>query len=107
MDLKDFYKTIRDLESGIEEAFPLIVSFTTTNGGRAGVVTEVTRYAAARAIVEGRARLADAAESAAHRAESERQRLALQEQEAKHKLSVTVISAADLREIQGAVGIKK
>ena len=41
------------------------------------------------------------------RAEAERRRLAIQEEEAKHKLSVTVISEADLREIKGAVSSKK
>lgn len=107
MDLKEFYKTIREVERGIEEAFPLIVSLSTTNGGRAGVITEVTRYAAARAIVEGHARLASPEEAGAYRAEAERRRLAIQEEEAKHKLSVTVISEADLREIKGAVSSKK
>ncbi len=106
MDLKDYYKRIRDMEAGIEEAFPLIVSFSTTDGGKAGVIAEVNRYCAARSIVEGKARLATPEEADAHRASAARERLAFQEEEAKHKLSVTVISAEDLREIKGAVGKK-
>lgn len=107
MDLKDFYKRIREVEAGIEETFPLIVSFSTTDGGKAGVIAEVNRYNAARSVVEGKARLATAEESAAHRANVARERLAIQEEEAKRKLSVTVISAEDLREIKGAAGNKK
>lgn len=107
MDLKDFYKKIREVEAGIGEAFPLIVSFSTTDGGKAGVIAEVSRYSAARNIVEGKARLATPEESAAYRADVARDRQAIQEEEAKHRLSVTVISAEDLREIRGAAGNKK
>lgn len=58
MDLKQFYKKIRDVETTIPEQFPFVVSLETSDGGRAGVITETLRYQAARMIVEGRARLA-------------------------------------------------
>ena len=60
MKLKEFYRRVREVESGIEEAFPLIASLPTSDGGRPGVITEETRAVAARFIAEGRSRLATA-----------------------------------------------
>jgi hypothetical protein len=63
MDLKVFYQKMRKLESEIPEAHVIVVSLETPDGGKAGRRTEVNRETAARSVVEGRARLADAQES--------------------------------------------
>ena len=62
MDLRKFFKKIRDLEKTINEEYPLVVSLATDEGGKAGIFTEVSRYQAARMIIEGRAQLASAEE---------------------------------------------
>ena len=47
MDLKNYFKKIRDAEASIEEPFPLIVSLETPDGGKPGAVVEVSRLEAA------------------------------------------------------------
>jgi hypothetical protein len=66
MDLKQYFQKIRKLESSIAEKYPLVTSLETEDGGKAGIVSEVPRYEAARTIVEGRARLATDEEKQAY-----------------------------------------
>jgi hypothetical protein len=57
MDLRQFYRKIREIESTIPDKYPLVTSLATGDGGKEGLVSEVPRYQAARMIVEGKARL--------------------------------------------------
>lgn len=59
MNLKEFFRTLREVEAGIEAAHAIVVSLRTHDGGRPEVYTEVTREMAARLIVENKAKLAD------------------------------------------------
>jgi hypothetical protein len=63
MDLKVYYQKIRDLERSFKEAYPVVVSQETPEGGVAGVKTEVPVHIAARMIVEGQARLSSEPEA--------------------------------------------
>lgn len=58
MDLRNFYRRMRQIEADISEPFVVVVSEETADGGRAGVESQVPRELAARLICEGRARLA-------------------------------------------------
>jgi hypothetical protein len=58
MDLRQFYRKIREIESSIPDKYPFVTSLATDDGGKEGVLAEVPRYQAARLIVEGKARLA-------------------------------------------------
>ena len=58
MNLRGYYKRIKDTEAAIEEPFPVIVSLATPDGGKAGQRTEVSRTVAAKMIIDGLARLA-------------------------------------------------
>ena len=58
MDLRQFFKKIREAEASILEQYPVVTSLETGDGGKSGVLSEVPRYQAARMIVEGKARLA-------------------------------------------------
>jgi hypothetical protein len=58
MDLRQFYRKIREIESTIPDKYPLVTSLATGDGGKEGLVSEVPRYQAARMIVEAKARLA-------------------------------------------------
>lgn len=62
MDLRAYYSKIREIELEIAEEFPVVVSVDTVDGGRGGVLTEVTRRIAAKMIADGRARLGDDSE---------------------------------------------
>ena len=54
MDLRAYYQKIREIETRIEEAFAIVVSLETGDGGKAGIATEVSRGIAAKMVVEGR-----------------------------------------------------
>jgi hypothetical protein len=63
MDLKGYFKQIRDLEASLHEKDLVVVSHSTTDGGKPGIMTEVPRLVACQLVVEGRARLATAEEA--------------------------------------------
>jgi hypothetical protein len=62
MELRSYFQKIKQVESTIAELFTLVVSLETGDGGKEGTRTEVSRSLAAKLIVNGLARLADAAE---------------------------------------------
>jgi hypothetical protein len=71
MDLLAYYEKIRKIEAMIEAVFAVVTSRATPDGGRAGVMTELPRAAAARLIADGKADLANPEETAQFRAEAE------------------------------------
>ena len=101
MDLRDFFKRIREIEATIENAYTLVVSHDTTDGGKGGVATETPRNIAARLIAEGRARMATPEEIVVHQ---EAIRLAVEEADKAalaDRVQVALVSDADLE------GLKK
>ena len=71
MDLRAYYKKMREIEDRIEEPFAVIVSRETPDGGKSGVVADVSRIVAARMIADGKADLASPDEAAKFREEVE------------------------------------
>jgi hypothetical protein len=57
MDLREYYRKIREVETQIAEPFVTVVSRKTRDGGRPGRRIEVARDVAAKLIVDGRADL--------------------------------------------------
>jgi hypothetical protein len=100
MDLRVYYKNIRDVESGISEEFPLMVSVETQSGGKPGVKTEVPRRLAAKMIVEGHARLATAEEKRAHMESIAEARRIAEQLAASTRLQLSVLSAAELEQLK-------
>ncbi len=74
MNLREFYANIRNVLATIEEPFVVLVSKSTGDGGKEGVMNLVKRETAARMIVEGRARLASEDEVAAYFADEKAKR---------------------------------
>ena len=72
MDLRAYYKKIREFESTIDEADVVVVSHATRDGGRDGVRTEVPRGVAARMLADGQVRLATEEESSEFRNDTRR-----------------------------------
>jgi hypothetical protein len=58
VDVKQYFRKIRDLEATLKEEYPIVISRETSDGGKPGLIIEVSRENAARLIVEGRAVLA-------------------------------------------------
>ena len=101
MDLKVYYQKIRDKESEIPDAFPIVVSNETADGGKPGLLTEVTPGIAAKMLVEGVARLAAAEEARAFRAAQAEARRVAEQAAAAARVQFTVLSAAELNRLQG------
>jgi hypothetical protein len=101
MDLNLYYQKIRDMESKITDTFPVVVSNETPDGGKPGVLTEVTRRIAARMLVEGSARLATAEEATAFAAANAEARRAADQLAAAAKVQFAVLSTTELNKLKG------
>lgn len=71
MDLRLYYQKLRKIESEIEDDFPVVISRETSDGGKKGLKTQVSRSLAARLITDGKADLATAEETAQFQAQAE------------------------------------
>ncbi len=102
MNLKGFYNKLREAEASILEAFPVVVSLATPDGGKEGTMTEVTPRIAAKMLVQGLVRLAEEEEARVFRAaQAEAKRIA-DAVAAAARVQLTVLPAAELRKLQDA-----
>ncbi len=106
MDLRLYYRKIRETEAEIKEADTVVASLETPDGGRAGRRTEVPRAVAARMIVEGTARLATAEEAAEFREQVAEAKRQADQSAAANRVQLTVMTEADLKTLRGAVKTK-
>lgn len=100
MDLRSYYRNIRDIEASIEDEFPIVKSLNAELGGRTGRLTEVMRLVAAQMIADGLAELASAAETRKKRASVETARKAEEERRQAARIQFTILSEADLQTVQ-------
>ena len=107
MDLMHYYQKIRDKQSEIKEAFPIVVSNETADGGKAGVLTEVTPGIAAKMLVDGVARLATAPEAKAFRAAQVEAKRVADQAAAAAKVQFTVVSTTELDKLKNNPGPAK
>jgi hypothetical protein len=103
MDLRAYYQKIRQAEAEIAEAFSIIVSLATPDGGKAGSLTEVPREVAAKMLVEGVARLASATEAAVFQATQAEAMRAAQQEAAAGRVQLSVVSTSELNQLKAAV----
>jgi hypothetical protein len=102
MDLKAYYRKIREIESGIAEEYPVVKSLATPNGGRPGHLTEVTRPVAARMLAEGLVEVASAEEARGYRKQIAIAQQAEEERREAAKIQFTILSEGDLRGLRRA-----
>jgi hypothetical protein len=107
MDLRMFYQKLRKLEQEIIEPHVVVVSHETSDGGKEGQKAEVSRGSAARLILEGRARLAGAEETAEYRKTIEQALRDAEQREMSSRVQLNVISDTDLRAIKAAARPEK
>ncbi len=100
MDLRAYYKKIREVESGIAETFVILISHETPEGGKVGVRTEVPRHVASKLIVEGRARMATKEETADFHEENVEAKRVADQLAAANRMQVMVIPANELRSMK-------
>ncbi len=103
MDLKAYYRKVREIEASIEDEYPIVVSKETPDGGREGVCSEAPRRVAARMLAEGKARLATEEEAAAFREKVAEARRLAEQQVAASRVQFTVVSEAELRALKAAL----
>ena len=103
MDLKVFYQKLRQMEASLAEAHVVVVSEETPDGGRPGVRTEVPRSLAARLVVEGKARLATAEESAEFRAQAAEAKRAADQAATASRIQIAVVSESELKTLKGTL----
>ncbi len=97
MDLRAYYKNLREVEETLTGQHLVVVSLATSEGGKAGVRTDVPRSIAAKLLAEGRARVATEEESLEYYLAHEEAREKYQQEEAARRLQVMVIPSQDLR----------
>jgi hypothetical protein len=95
VDLRQYFKKIRDTESGLADSFPLVVSLETSDGGKAGTISEVSREQAAKLIVENCARLANEAEKKAYLDKQASDKKAAARAELARRVQVTIVGQPD------------
>jgi hypothetical protein len=100
MDLRAYYRKLRETETSITEDFPIVKSLATEEGGRAGRLTEVPRVAAARMLLEGSAELATAEETRDFRAAVKQALEAEEQRRQAAQIHFTILSEADLQSLQ-------
>jgi hypothetical protein len=93
MDLKVYYRKLREVESQLPSPFVVIVSLETPDGGKPGVLTEVPRLTAAKQIVEGRARVSTIEESEEFHARNQEAKQAAEQALAASKMHFVVVPA--------------
>jgi hypothetical protein len=104
MDLRAYYAKIRELAESLEGDYVVVVSRDTSDGGKAGIKTEVHKSLAARLIVDDKAVLATESEREEYYSE-QRAAAELAAGEADSgKVHFTVISEADLKTLRKRLG---
>ncbi len=102
MDLKGYYRKLREVEGSMKEPFPVVASLATADGGKEGIFTETSRSVAAKMVVQGRARLATADELKAFRDAQDDARRRAEHEAAAARLQFTVLTPAELNRLKGS-----
>ena len=108
MDLRVYYRKLRELERELTEEFVVVKSLVTPDGGVAGRLTEVSRALAARMLTDGVAELASGGETSVFRQKLAEEKKQEDQKRASAKIQFTVLTETDLRALQrGAQGNSK
>lgn len=96
MDLRAYYKKVREAEATLTEEHMIMVSFATSEGGKPGVRTEASRAIAARLIAEGCARVATEEEARDFREAHYEAKVKHDQDEAARRMHVMVVPSREL-----------
>jgi hypothetical protein len=95
------------VEATIPDAYPVVISHETGDGGIGGVATEVTRKVAAKMLVDGKATLASAPEVKTFQEQNAAAQRAVLDALAAARVEVTVVTAEDLKKLRGSRSTKE
>lgn len=102
MDLRSYYRKLRDIERSLRDEYVVVRSLATADGGIAGRLTEVAREVAARMAADGLAEVAGQDEVEAFRRELAEQKKREDQKRTTAQINFTVLSEADLRSLRKA-----
>jgi hypothetical protein len=97
MDLRSYYRKVREADATLTGQDIVMVSLDTSEGGRAGVRTEVPRMIAAKLIAELRARVATEEEAREFHETNREARDAHEQEEAAKRVQVMVIPSHEFK----------
>lgn len=97
MDLKQYFRKLREIENSLTEPYLVIVSLETSDGGKAGSMCEVPRTVAAQMIVERRANLASVEQKEIFFQQQEAARKAAEKAELARRVQVAILADPDLQ----------
>ena len=100
MDLRSYYGKVRDAEATLAGEHFVMVSLATSEGGKAGVRTQVPRSIAARLIAETRARVANDEESQEFHETNRVAREQYEQEEAASRVQVVVVPARQAKKLR-------
>lgn len=103
MDVKQFYQQVRELSAQLPADTLVIKSLSTTNGGKAGVFTEVSRQTAAMQIILGTAVLATSEESTTYYRDMEAKRQLAEKAQALTRLQVSLSTATQFHPVAACI----
>jgi hypothetical protein len=95
MNLKAYYHKIREVESSLVEPFVVLISHETSDGGKDGLLTEVSKAVAAKMLADGRGRLASEEATRTFQEKKAEAKRAADTEGAANRMQVTVAPAAD------------
>jgi len=107
MDLREYYRKIREIEQTIDGPCAIIASLATPDGGRAGVLSEVARNVAARMVADSKAALATSAEAARYRQERQDEAARISGERLTSRLQSALLSEAEIRRFREGLGLGK
>ena len=96
MDVRQYFRKMREIEEGLTEPYPVVVSLETSDGGKAGTLCEVPRPVAAKLIVERRAALASVEQKELFLQQQEAAKKAAEKAELARRVQVAIIADSDL-----------
>ena len=97
MDLKIYFRRIREIEESLPDPFAVIISEANDDGAQGGIPMEVSSHLAAKMVVERRARLATAEESATFHETRMEAKKAADQLAAANRMQITVVPARPVK----------
>jgi hypothetical protein len=92
MDVKQYFRRLREIEQSFIDRYPVVISLETPDGGKAGLIAEMSREVAAKMIVEGRAVLASAEQKTAYYEHQDATKRAAEKAELAKRVQVAIIA---------------
>ena len=102
MDLTRYYQKIREVEASITDAFAVVVSLETPDGGKGGILSEVPPRVAAKMVVDGTAKLASKQQAQELREALAEAHRAAEEAAAASRVQLTVLPTSELNRLREA-----